>query len=572
MELKKNLKILIVDDDLIFRESIVEFFEDFEYRIIEAKSGREGIELFRSENPDIVLLDLMMPDIGGIDVLDNLSEHTAETPFIVISGTGVLQDALTAMRHGAWDFITKPIFDFGVLEHTINKAWERSELLKKTNEYQKNLEIQAEELRKTNLNLTNEIAERKEIEKQIRLSENNYKLLLENSGTAIFFLDPSGNLLLLNENTARYFGLAKSDLEGKSILDFISDKRRTLYEEGLKRVIDTGESGKYELYEKTVQGNLWFSANIQPVKDIDENTIGIQCILTDITPRKQLEAQLAEYYDQLEVKVRERTVELEKAKKEAEKANQAKSEFLANMSHELRTPMHGVISFAHLGIQKIKKTSREQLLDFFQEIHGSGERLLFFLNDLLDLSKLEAGKMEYHFSKSSISGIIKTTLNELSGLFQDKEISVIYEKPDFTDTAEMDEDRILQVIRNLVSNAIKFTPVKGSIHLQVAKKAESLVLSVLDDGVGIPPDELDVIFDKFIQSSKTKSGSGGTGLGLPICSQIIQDHQGKIWAENNPGKGSKFSFSIPIKRKKNIEQLLAEDRMISKETLKDLLF
>lgn len=249
---------------------------------------------------------------------------------------------------------------------------------------------------------------------------------------------------------------------------------------------------------------------------------------------------------------------LVKSKERAELANQVKNEFLANMSHELRTPMHSILSFSGLGEDKIESASKEKLKQYFTRIHQSGERLMPLLNDLLDLSKLEAGHIEFDKKQGDIRLLAKVIIEEFSTIIMEKSISITLDSSVIDTVAEYDHDKLLQVFRNLIANAIKYTPGGRLINIDFAeaeisadlnqgdeKKIAAIAVSVIDQGIGIPEDELKTVFDKFIQSSKTKTGGGGTGLGLAICEEIISGHNGRIWAENNPSGGARFTFVIP---------------------------
>jgi PAS domain S-box-containing protein len=301
----------------------------------------------------------------------------------------------------------------------------------------------------------------------------------------------------------------------------------------------------------------WYSINGKPLYE-DGEFVGYRGTGRDVTERKLMEGELRQHRDHLEEMVRAQTADLLMAKEAAEKANQAKTEFLANMSHELRTPMHAVLSFARIGLAKVQTASPEKLRGYFEHIRTGGDRLLELVNDLLDLSKLEAGRMQYVMASTDLRRRVEETLAELGPLLENKHLRATVECSIADSHVIGDHKRLDQVLRNLIGNAIKFTPEGRAIHVEIAgaglpagrRAADSgevtaVRLTVADEGVGIPDDELDTIFDKFTQSSRTTSGAGGTGLGLAICREIVQAHRGIIRARNLPAGGAAFDVLLP---------------------------
>ncbi|MDB5813723.1 MAG: two-component system, chemotaxis family, sensor kinase CheA [Rhodocyclales bacterium] len=275
----------------------------------------------------------------------------------------------------------------------------------------------------------------------------------------------------------------------------------------------------------------------------------------DITPRKHLEIELKAEHDLLEQRVAERTQNLELARQQAEDANIAKNTFLANISHEMRTPMHGIIGFADMGRRLDATAPHEMLNAYFVAINQSATRLLSLLNDLLDTSKLESGMMSFHPQRIEPAALVDSNVAELEPLARQKNLRLQVTSNGVLPMLFADPIRIGQVIRNLLANSIRYSPdgnvicvdmtAVGGDVLGLDADEEVLRLVVSDNGCGIPGDELESIFDKFVQSTRTRSGAGGTGLGLSICRDILVHHRGRIRAFNNAQGGASFEVLLP---------------------------
>ena len=272
---------------------------------------------------------------------------------------------------------------------------------------------------------------------------------------------------------------------------------------------------------------------------------------------EEVTVELVEHRAHLEDLVAQRTEQLNIALQDAQSANVAKSEFLANMSHELRTPMHAILSFSELG--RSRATDQPKLMLYFQRIETSAQRLLRLINDLLSLSKLEAGSVELRHDKLDIAALIENAASQLESLLQERRLQLDVVNSARNATLVGDGERLTQVVVNLLSNAIRYSPEGEKIGIEIEQgqlptgrresdqgRRPALVFRVIDRGIGIPGDELHSIFDKFVQSSATKTNAGGTGLGLAIARSIVLQHHGRIEAANNEGGGACFTVTLPL--------------------------
>lgn len=379
------------------------------------------------------------------------------------------------------------------------------------------------------------------------------------SNDAIISTDLEGTVQAWNKSAEKIFGFTAEEIVGRSISTLIPDTDLSR-ESDLLNKIKRGESvDSYEASRKRKDGKLIdVMISVAPVKDKAGNVIAVSNVAREITDQKQFERELIEA---------KKTAERDK--KLAEEAVEAKQQFLSNMSHEIRTPLNAIIGFTKV---VLKTNLDEKQREYLEAIKVSGDALIVLINDILDLAKVEAGKMSFEQIPFRMHDSITSMLHLFETKLIQKKIELIQEYDEQIPAVLVgDPVRLHQIILNLVSNAIKFTA-KGKISVNVRlqqEDAEKAVVefSVSDTGIGIPEDKLDTIFNNFQQASTTTARIyGGTGLGLAIVKQLVLSQGGSLQVKSKVDEGSVFTFTLPFKKTKEKVEIKKENEPVIEES------
>ncbi len=386
------------------------------------------------------------------------------------------------------------------------------------------------------LPLVNEILERKNAEEKLQAAHDFLQNLIDTIPNPVSYKNVKGAYMGCNRAFEEFTGRVKSEFIGKTVYDVWPKDIADRYNQMDNDLFKKGGIQTYEFPILHTDGNqhdvIFSKASFYAP---DGSLGGLLAVIVDITERKKMERAL------------------EEAKVAADSANRAKSEFLANMSHELRTPLNSIIGFSDiLKMEVVGKLSDKQI-KYINNIYDSGGYLLSLINDILDLSKIEAGKMDFEYSKVCLDSLMESSLHFFRGKTVKQKLRLNHIIAKDIGYVYADERRLKQVIVNLVSNAMKFSPEGGSITIE-ARKIESnatgggmVEVSVSDTGVGIKEKDIPKLFQTFQQLDEGyKKKHEGTGLGLALCKNIIEIHGGKIWVESEYGKGSRFVLTIPV--------------------------
>ncbi|AFZ37664.1 response regulator receiver sensor hybrid histidine kinase [Stanieria cyanosphaera PCC 7437] len=450
--------ILIVDDNPNNLEVLSETLMSAGFQVAVALDGETAIEQIEYHQPELILLDIMMPGIDGFETCRRIKANAATTdiPIIFMTALSDTQHKVQGFSLGAVDYITKP--------------------------------FQQEE-----------VIARVRVQLQLR-------------------------------NLSRTM-----DQQNKILKNEISQR-------------ETAENSLIKLNQELEQR-------------VQERTTKL---LKTLQQLRHTQVRLLQQKEELEIRVQERTAELarsiteaEKARTEAEKANQSKSTFLANMSHELRTPMNAIIGYSEMLMEEAEDLGQEDFLPDLHKIHGAAKHLLSLINDILDLSKIEAGRMELYPEHFEVRNLVEDVVATIQPLVEKNGNHLKIDLPDNLGTMHTDLIKIRQSLFNLLSNSCKFTE-NGTITLKVERYLNSghhwLSLQVKDTGIGMSPEQLSRLFQAFTQAdASTTRKYGGTGLGLAITKRFCQMMGGDIVVESQFGKGSTFTIHLPIEVKKLVK-------------------
>jgi PAS domain S-box-containing protein len=398
--------------------------------------------------------------------------------------------------------------------------------------------------------LRDETLERKA--QELARAERRYRDLLEAAPDAILEVDRSGCIVLLNAVAEQMFGYPRSELVGRNVDILLPEGIRARHEQHRANYYAHPKtrpmgSGLHLEAIRRDGGRFPVEISLSPVRSDDG--FRVTAIVRDVTARARAEEKLRQIHDTFARELAEKNRELQVQNEEIERGDRLKSEFLASMSHELRTPLHTIIGFSELLSEELQGPLNEKQKRFIDHILRDSLHLLELINDILDLSKIESGLLRITTADFDAIEAIEEVIASIRQRAEQKSQHLVF-RPEGALQIHADRVRFKEVLFNLLSNAVKFTPEGGSVAVNsFAEKAPPgfACLAVSDTGIGIPAAEHETIFDKFYQvGSTTKGVREGTGLGLAITRKLLEEHGGRIWLESEPGKGSRFYFTLPL--------------------------
>lgn len=394
------------------------------------------------------------------------------------------------------------------------------------------------------IGVARDITDLKLAEESLRQSEARYRRIVETAGEGIWIIDADNKTTFVNRSMAQMLGTTPDAMLGRAMFDFMDDTGRQIAEMLLQRRRQgTGEQHDFR-FKRADGSDLWTIAACTPIFDADGCYRGALAMMTDITERKRIEDERK----RAEAQLQQMNETLAIANAELARANRLKDEFLANMSHELRTPLSSIMGLSEVLQTESFGSLTPKQRQFVDTIYSSGNHLLALINDILDLAKIEAGKFDLALAPASLQTICETSLVFVRQQAQQKSIRLEAHLPPESIAVTVDERRLRQVLINLLSNGVKFTPEGGSVSLQVETDANRrlLWLHVIDTGIGIAEPDRDRLFQPFVQIDSSLSRRyEGTGLGLTLVKQIVELHGGRVSVASQLGQGSRFTIALP---------------------------
>ncbi len=486
--------ILVIDDEQIMRDGCSRILSKDGWSVICAENGSQGLEEIkgRSEDLDVILLDLMMPGISGMEVLDHIRTFDPNLLVIVITGYATVESAVEAMKKGAYDFIPKP-FTPDQLRIVVRRALERRSLQK-----------EAEFLRK----------ERERSLRDIATEKSKIKTIINCMGDGVLVCDRDSCIVLSNPAASRMLKAPETCLLGNDIsqCNLPPDLSKTIAESlGTNDLNYTSVSQELGVGEPA---EIFLRAHTAPVRNDIGEVMGSVTVLQDISHLKELDKM--------------------------------KSEFIAMVTHELRAPIAAVEQQLTVILNKMAGEVTEKQEQLLSRAKERTKGLLDLIKDLLDLSKIEAGKMVQYKEPLLLHEVIQRVVDLMKVEAENKKLDLQFSAPPKVSLILADRTSMEGIFTNLISNAIKYTPEGGKVWVNLAEEGGFVKATVSDTGIGLKKEDLPRIFDKFYRVKTTQTRQiVGTGLGLSIVKSIVDAHLGSITVDSEEGGGTSFTVLLP---------------------------
>ena len=489
-----SIGVLVVDDEQDIRDGSERILNRIGFQVFKASRGAQALDILSKENISLVLLDLKMPGMDGMEVLARIQEMDPAILVIVITGYATVQTAIEAMKQGAYDFIPKP-FEPDQLRIVVHRAQEKIRLTREAEKLE-------DEKKRTLFDLHTE--------------KSRIHTILESLPNGVVVTNSRGQVVLMNPAFQNHLGLDSNTKPGKHIEAYVPEESLC----DLIMDISRGKHIDYEdipTYELALSDNKYLLARGRPILSEKNECLGAVVNLVDITAMKVLD--------------------------------RLKTEFIAKVSHELRSPLSTIHEQLALVIKDVVVNAAEVDHHMLTRAQEKTRGMISLISDLLDLSRIEAGTICREPSLVRLDDILRNIVDFLSTQSKEKDQSLALKLPeDPLPLISADPLALESIFGNLITNAINYSPKGGQIKVTVELTGINLLVKVIDDGFGIEGRHLDKIFERFyrVKNDKTRYITG-TGLGLPIVKELVTAMGGFVEVESTPGKGSVFSVLLPVK-------------------------
>jgi len=490
-----SINILVVDDEKGIREGCRRILMSEGYSVEVAQNGDEGLNLVTTKPFDLILVDLMMPVMGGLEMMEEVRKLDPEIIMIVITGFATIETAVDAMKHGAYDYMPKP-FAPDQVTAVVNRGLEK-----------RRLSLQAQRL----------MEERDQKLLEVAREESKILTIVNSMADGILVTNKEHQLVLWNPAAVKMLNFNEKLETGKDIGEVIQEK--SLVELMNKALLP--DSSRYTAISEEIElakpEPRTLMVNVSAIRDKDGQELGVVSTLRDITSLKELD--------------------------------QVKSQFVSMVTHELRAPLSAVEGYLSAYLSGAAGNDPQMNRQMLERAKARTHSLLDLVNDLLQFSRLESKRVERKKELLDLAGIITGTVELLRNQGEANGIKFTVDVPATLPLVEADRAEMEQLFTNLISNAIKYNVKKGKVTITAGPSNHYLDIKIIDTGIGIEKENLSCIFDEFYRvcGPETRYVTG-TGLGLSIVKRIVESHFGKIEVESKAGKGTTFTVKLPIKQ------------------------